>query len=196
MNQFSKNASISKGAKIAENVSIWDFAQVRENVLIGTNTVIGSYAYIDANVVIGDICKIQNRASIYDPAQIGDGVFIGPSVILTNDRFPRAVDFNGKKKSIEEWTKVGVKVLDGASIGSGSVCIAPVTIGKWALVGAGSIVTRDVKNFSVVVGNPARQIGWVGRSGVPLVALSDKDYQCPETLTRYKLINGIMDEMM
>ena len=141
------NKSISIDAVISSSARIWDFSQIRENARIGANTIIGSYVYIDANVIIGKNCKVQNRALIYDPSIIHDGVFIGPGVILTNDKNPRAVKVQGVIKENSDWEKVGVEVFEGASIGSGAICIAPVKIGKWALVGAGSVVTKNVKDF-------------------------------------------------
>lgn len=124
--KIAQNASVSSEAKISENVSIWDFAQVRENAVVGENSIIGSYAYIDANVRIGKNCKIQNRALIYDPSIIHDGVFIGPGVILTNDKNPRSILDSGAIKSAKDWEKVGVEVLQGASIGSGAICVSPM----------------------------------------------------------------------
>jgi acetyltransferase-like isoleucine patch superfamily enzyme len=190
------NQSISPDAFISPSARIWDFSQVRENATIDANTIIGSYVYIDANVVIGKNCKVQNRALIYDPAVIHDGVFIGPGVILTNDKNPRAIKVRGEFKESTDWGKVGVEVFEGASIGSGAICIAPVRIGKWALVGAGSVVTKNVKDFALVVGNPARQVGWVGPSGVQLKQISDSVFECPKTLTRFELIKSELHEII
>ena len=187
--KIAQNATVSGAAKLSENVSIWDFAQVRENAEIGKGSMVGSYAYIDANVKIGNNCKIQNRALIYDPAIIHDGVFIGPGAILTNDKNPRSVSGSGDIKSAKDWKKVGVEVLHGASIGSGAICVAPIRIGKWALVGAGTVVTRDVKDYALVVGNPARQIGWVGEAGEQLETLDGQHFKCPVFGTEFELIN-------
>jgi UDP-2-acetamido-3-amino-2,3-dideoxy-glucuronate N-acetyltransferase len=187
--------ALSDKALIGPNVVIWNFSQVREFAQIGENTSIGSFVYIDSEVRIGKNCKIQNGAFIYHPADIGDGVFIGPGAIFTNDQNPRAVNITGGTKGPNDWRKVGVNVLDGASIGAGAICIAPVTIGKWSLVGAGSIVTRDVPDFALVVGNPARQIGWVGHHGVRLDMKSEFVFECPETSKLYEVRNGSMTEM-
>ena len=187
--KIAQNATVSDAAKLSENVSIWDFAQVRENAEVGKGSTVGSYAYIDANVKIGNNCKIQNRALIYDPAIIHDGVFIGPGAILTNDKNPRSVSGSGDIKSAKDWKKVGVEVLHGASIGSGAICVAPIRIGKWALVGAGAVVTRDVKDYALVVGNPARQIGWVGEAGEQLETLDGQHFKCPVFGTEFELIN-------
>ncbi len=192
--KIAQNASVSNAAILSDETSVWDFAQVRENVVIGKNSIIGSFAYIDANVQIGNNCKIQNRALIYDPAIIHDGVFIGPGVILTNDKTPRSITASGKAKMAKDWDKVGVEILQGASIGSGTICIAPVKIGKWALVGAGAVVTKDVKDFALVVGNPARQIGWVGRAGKQLETVNGQRFKCPILGTEYEVIDGNLVE--
>lgn len=192
--RIAQNASVSGAAKISENVSIWDFAQVRENAIIGKNSIIGSYAYIDANVQIGNNCKIQNRALIYNPAIIHDGVFIGPGAILTNDKNPRSILSSGKVKTTKDWDNVGVEVLQGAAIGSGAICVAPVKIGKWALVGAGAVVTKSVKNYALVIGNPARQVGWVGKAGKKLETLDGQHFKCPIFGTGYEVIDGNLVE--
>jgi UDP-2-acetamido-3-amino-2,3-dideoxy-glucuronate N-acetyltransferase len=192
--KIAHNASVSSGAKISENASIWDFAQVREGAVIGENSIVGSYAYIDASVQIGKNCKIQNRALVYDPAVIHDGVFIGPGAILTNDKNPRSISGSGEVKSAKDWDKVGVEVFQGAAIGSGAICVAPVKIGKWALVGAGAVVTKDVKDYALVMGNPARQVGWVGKSGKQLETVDGQRFICPILGTKYHIINGILIE--
>ena len=193
---MTSNQSISKDAIISPTALIWDFSQIRENAHIGANSIIGSYVYIDANVLIGDNCKVQNRALIYDPSIIHDGVFIGPGAILTNDKNPRAIQKSGGIKQSSDWEKVGVEVFEGASIGSGAVCIAPVKIGKWALVGAGAVVTKNVKNYALVVGNPARQVGWVGPAGVILTQISEMVFECPETLTRFEVVDSELHEII
>ena len=194
--RIAENASVSPAAILKDGVSVWDFSQVRENAAIGNNSIIGSYAYIDANVQIGKNCKIQNRALIYDPAIIHDGVFIGPGVILTNDKNPRSVSTAGQIKGVSDWEKTGVEIFEGASIGAGAICIAPVTIGRWAVVGAGSVVSKDVKDHSLVVGNPGRQVGWVGYAGVRLKELSENVFECPKTLTKFEVINFELHEMI
>lgn len=193
---MTSNQSISKDAIISPTALIWDFSQIRENAHIGANSIIGSYVYIDANVLIGDNCKVQNRALIYDPSIIHDGVFIGPGAILTNDKNPRAIQKSGGIKQSSDWEKVGVEVFEGASIGSGAICIAPVKIGKWALVGAGAVVTKNVKNYALVVGNPALQVGWVGPAGVTLTQISEMVFECPETLTRFEVVDSELHEII
>ena len=135
--------------------------------------------------------KIQNYALVYEPARVEDGAFIGPAAVFTNDHFPRSVNPDGSLKSGHDWEPVGVTVREGASIGARAVCVAPVTIGRWALVAAGATVVRDVPDFALVVGSPARRIGWVGRAGVPLVqAADDQDlWVCPTTGAQYRQVN-------
>jgi serine acetyltransferase len=106
------------------------------------------------------------------------------------------VQVRGEIKGSTDWEKVGVEVFEGASIGSGAICIAPVKIGKWALVGAGSVVTKNVRDFALVVGNPARQVGWVGPSGVRLKQISDSVFECPKTLTRFEVVNSELHEII
>ena len=191
-NIISPLALVSDEAEIGSDVKIWAFAQVRENAKIGDGTNIGSHAYIDANVQIGKNCKIQTGALIYDSAILNDGVFIGPGVILTNDKHPKAASVDLTIKTSSDWEKVGVEISIGASIGAGSVCIAPLKIGSWAFVGAGSVVTKDILDFALVIGNPAKQIGWVGKSGKKLVKIKDNTYKCPQTGTIFKETNSTL----
>ena len=159
------SADVDARAVIGEDTLIWHLAQLRENVRVGRECVIGRGAYLGPGVVVGDRCKIQNHALVYEPAVVADGVFIGPAVVFTNDLLPRAVTPDGRLKDGSDWEAVAVTVREGASIGARTVCVAPVTIGRWALVAAGSVVIRDVPDFALVAGVPARQIGWVDRSG-------------------------------
>jgi acetyltransferase-like isoleucine patch superfamily enzyme len=186
---------VSPRASVDPSAKIWDFAQVRESAHIGANCIVGRGAYIGSGVLLGANCKVQNDAMIYEPAVLEDGVFIGPNVVLTNDQYPRAINPDGTIKSASDWNAVGVTVRHGASIGDHSVCIAPVIIGQWSLVGSGSVVSKDVPDHALVVGNPARQIGWVGKSGYKLMEISPGLWQCPKTGTKYhKDSNGCMKE--
>jgi serine acetyltransferase len=160
-------------------------------------------------VRIGDHVKLQNYALVYEPAMLADGVFIGPAAVLTNDPNPRSVLPDGELKTEADWEPVGVTVRQGASVGARAVCVAPVTIGRWALVAAGATVVRDVPDFALVAGVPARQIGWVGRAGVRLVATGEirtgEDstgdgqtgvgrYVCPRTGAIYQESEGQLTE--
>lgn len=153
-----ESAIVHETAVIGQNTSIWGGAQIREGARIGANCTIGRNAYVGPGVVIGDNCKIQNNALIYEPSVLEDGVFVGPAVVLTNDKNPRAVNLDGSLKGPSDWEMVGVTVRKGAAIGANSTCIAPVEIGEWALVGAGSVVTKDVIPGTTVAGNPAKPL--------------------------------------
>jgi acetyltransferase-like isoleucine patch superfamily enzyme len=182
----SETAIVENGALIGEGTQIWNNAQIRTNASIGKNCIVGKDAYIGSGVLVGDNCKIQNSALLYEPAKIDSGVFIGPGAILTNDEYPRAVTPSGELKSGRDWKPVGVEINIGASIGAGAICVAPVIIGAWAVVGAGAVVTKNVPSFALVVGTPARQIGWVGKAGHKLSKVGDH-WVCPETNQRYHL---------
>ncbi len=158
-------ALVEDGADLGAGTSVWHHAIVRTGATVGTECVIGSGAFIDADVIVGDRCKIQNHAQLFAPARLGDGVFIGPSVVLTNDRHPRAVNSDQTLKSAADWDATGVVVHRGASLGAGAVVVAGVTIGEWALVAAGAVVTTDVPAHGLVAGVPAQRLGWVGKDG-------------------------------
>lgn len=183
---ISATADVAGSAKIASTAKIWHYAQVREDAAIGENCIVGRGAYIGTGVTVGDSCKIQNYALVYEPAKLADGVFIGPAVVFTNDQFPRAINPDGSPKAASDWEAVGVTVNQGASIGANSVCIAPLTIGAWALIGSGSTVVKDVPDYALVVGNPARRIGWVGKAGHPLTEASGGLWVCPATGKQYE----------
>lgn len=187
------SADVADSAAIGAGSSVWHLAQVRENATLGENCVIGRGAYIGTGVTLGDNCKVQNYALVYEPAELGHGVFIGPAVVLTNDTYPRAANPDGSLKSASDWEPVGVSIREGASIGARAVCVAPVTIGRWATVAAGSVVTRDVPDFALVAGVPAKRLGWVGRAGVRLVHDGDA-WVCPQTGDRYIERDGALTE--
>ena len=193
------SADVDADVDLGAGSSVWHLAQVRSGARLGTSCIIGRGAYIGPGVELGDNCKVQNYALVYEPARLGAGVFIGPAAVLTNDHFPRAVNPDGSLKSGSDWELVGVTIHDGASIGARAVCIAPVTIGKWAMVAAGATVTKDVPDFALVAGSPAKRIKWVGRAGVPLTASASGEWICPSTGERYVEKNGklsIADEQI
>jgi len=159
------SAQVSDDAHIGEGTKIWNWVQVRENVRIGKNCVISKSVYIDSGVTIGDNVKIQNNVSVYDGVNIEDGVFVGPHVCFTNDKLPRAINPDGSLKSAADWTLSRTTVRTGASIGANSTIVSGIVIGKFALVGAGSVVTKNVDDYALVYGNPARPVGKVDESG-------------------------------
>lgn len=189
MTRIEPSADVSPSATIGEDSSIWHLAQVREDAVLGEHCNIGRGAYIGPGVVLGKNCKVQNYALVYEPARLADGVFIGPAAVLTNDLYPRATTPDGTLKGNDDWQAVAVTIGEGASIGARAVCIAPVTIGAWAMVAAGSVVTRDVQEHALVAGVPAKQIGWVGKSGHRLV-YRDGAWRCPETGECYEYLGN------
>src|SRR5215469_17071443 len=166
------SAEVSASARVGAGTRIWSQAQVREHAVIGEECNIGKGVYIDARVRIGSRVKIQNYTSLFEGVTLEDGVFVGPHVCFTNDLFPRAITVEGRIKSAHDWQVTPTVVSYGASIGGGSVIRCGITIGQFALVGSGSVVTRDVLPHTLVFGNPARQHGYVCRCGNPLTQLS------------------------
>ena len=178
-------AQVDDTAELGEGTTVWELAQVREGARLGSGCVVGRGAYVGSGVRIGDNVKLQNYALVYEPATLADGVFVGPAAVLTNDAYPRAVDPDGSLKRAGDWEAVGVEVGEGASLGARSVCVAPVRVGRWALVAAGAVVTKDVADFALVMGVPARQVAWVGHAGVRLEAAGEGRWRCPRTGREY-----------
>lgn len=158
-------AEVHAQATMGEGTQIWNQAQVRERAVLGERCIVGKNVYIDFEVSIGSNCKIQNNTSVFHGAKLENGVFLGPHVVLLNDKLPRAVNPDGSPKSAADWIVSGVTVREGASIGGRATLLPGVTVGKWALVGAGAVVTKDVPDHALVFGNPARIYGYVDRSG-------------------------------
>lgn len=154
-------AEVSDAATIGEGCRIWHQAQVREGASLGPGCIVGKGVYVDTGVSLGANCKVQNYACLFKGVTLEDGVFVGPHVVFTNDRLPRAITPDGSLKSETDWEIGPVHVARGASIGSRAVILPGVNIGQWALVGAGAVVTKDVPGHALVAGNPARQVGWV-----------------------------------
>lgn len=152
-----ETAIVEAGATIGEGSQVWHHCHIRSGARIGANTNLGKNVYVDDGGVIGDGCKIQNNVSIYKGVSLGNNVFVGPSAVFTNDLHPRA--------AAETWDLAATRVDEGATIGANSTIVAGVTIGPWAMIGAGSVVVDDVRPHGLVVGNPARQVGWVCACG-------------------------------
>lgn len=192
MTRIAPTADVDDRATLGEDVVVWHLAQVREDAVIGGGSSLGRGAYVGPGVRLGANCKLQNYALVYEPAVLEDGVFVGPAAVLTNDLFPRAVNPDGSLKSAHDWEAVGVTLREGCAVGARAVCIAPVTVGRWATVAAGSVVTTDVPDFALVAGVPARRLKWVGRAGVPLVADGEGRWNCPETGETYTESDGVL----
>jgi UDP-2-acetamido-3-amino-2,3-dideoxy-glucuronate N-acetyltransferase len=163
------SADIEADVSVGPRSSVWNRAALRIGASIGAECIIGRDAFIDEGVHLGDRVKVQNGALVYHGVTVGNGVFIGPGAILTNDRFPRAVTATGELARGDDWTVSPIELRDGCSIGAGAVVVAGTTIGRFATVGAGSIVTRNVPDHALVAGNPARRIGWVCACGSRLM---------------------------
>jgi UDP-2-acetamido-3-amino-2,3-dideoxy-glucuronate N-acetyltransferase len=161
-------AEVAAEAVIGPGTSIWNQAQVREGARIGAGCVIGKNVYVDAGVVIGDRVKVGNNVSLFHGVTVEDGVFVGPHVCFTNDRIPRAINRDGSMKTDADWEVTPTLVRLGAAIGANSTILPGVTVGRWAMIGSGSVVTRDVADHVLVVGNPARRVASVCACGEPL----------------------------
>ena|ERR1051326_6712929 len=191
----SQSADLADSARVGPGSRIWDLAQVGQWATLGECCIVGRGAYVGPRVRIGDNVKIQNYALVYESAELESGVFVGPAAVLTNDLHPRAVDVEGRLKRRDGWVPVGVLVKEGASLGASSVCVAPLTIGRWAMVGAGAVVVDDVPDFALVAGVPAKRIGWVGRAGTPLQKDGDSRWRCDQTNALFLEEGGRLHEI-
>ncbi len=169
------SAEVEPGAQVGAGTRIWRQAHVREYAQIGEQCNIGKGVYIESHVRIGSRVKIQNHVSVFEGVTVEDGVFIGPHVCFTNDMFPRAITPDGRLKSADDWEVTPTLIRYGASIGAGSIIVCGVTIGEFALIGAGSVVTKDVPSQALVFGNPARLHGYVCRCARRLSAVQRQD---------------------
>ncbi len=177
---------------LGTGTTVWHLAQIRENARLGRDCIVGRGVYVGPGVIIGDNVKLQNYALVYEPARLEDNVFIGPAAVLTNDLYPRSVDVSGRLKRPADWDALGVTVREGASLGARTVVVAGRTIGRWALVAAGAVVTRDLPDFALAAGMPARRIGWVGHAGVRLQMSGDGRWRCPQTGKWYAEEYGVL----
>lgn len=150
-------ASVSDKARIGSGTKIWINVQIRENAEIGDDCIVSKDVYIDHAVKLGSRCKVQNSVSIYHGVEIGDDVFVGPNACFTNDRVPRAFT--------TDWEVVPTRIDNGASIGANATIVCGITIGEYAMVAAGSVVTKDVPPYTLVMGNPARAVGRIDKEG-------------------------------
>lgn len=180
--QVHPSAIIDEGATIGENSRIWHFSHVCGGARIGRGVSLGQNVFVANRVAIGDRCKIQNNVSIYDDITLEEGVFCGPSMVFTNVHNPRALV---ERKS--EYRRTLVR--RGATLGANCTIVCGVTIGEFAFVGAGAVVNADIPDFALVVGVPARQLGWMSAFGerLPLPLSGEGKAECPHTGDRYRL---------
>jgi UDP-2-acetamido-3-amino-2,3-dideoxy-glucuronate N-acetyltransferase len=172
-------ADVSEKAAVGAGTQIWHQAQVREGAVIGKHCILGKGAYIDKNVRIGDHCKLQNGAFVFHGFNLEDGVFLGPGAMLLNDKHPRAINPDGSTRGDADWVVSEGLVEYGASVGGGAVILPGVRIGRMAIVGSGAVVTRDVPERGIVVGNPARLQGFACDCGHSLVLGPKGNHSCP-----------------
>lgn len=177
--QIHPTAEVSPQAQIGAGTRIWHQAQIREGAVIGTNCILGKGVYVDAGVVVGNNVKIQNGALLYHGLTLEDGVFVGPQACFTNDRLPRAITPDGTLKTDADWTVGPIHVGYGASIGAGAIVLPGVTIGRFALVAAGAVVSQSVPPHTLVMGVPARPAGFVCRCGQRLRQKANV-WRCPD----------------
>ena len=180
-----ESAIVDEGAQIGDGCRIWHFVHVSSGACIGREVSLGQNVFIGNKVSIGNFCKIQNNVSVYDNVHLGEGVFCGPSMVFTNVYNPRSL-INRK----EEYRDTIVEA--GASLGANCTIVCGVTIGQYAFVGAGAVINKNVKPFALMVGVPARQIGWVSKYGeqLDLPLEGDASARCPHTGEHYTLENG------
>jgi len=173
---------VADSAQIGDGTQIWLHNQIRENVKIGTGCIFGKGVYVDSDVTIGNNVKIQNNVSVFAGVEIEDGVFVGPHVCFTNDKIPRAVNPDMSIKAADDWHITKTLVKAGAAIGANSTIVCGVTVGKWAMVASGSVVTKNVPDHALVMGNPARIFAWVCACG--------KRVQIDDSLRRGECVCG------
>ncbi len=178
-----ETAVIDRGATIGAGAKIWHFCHVMSGAKIGENCSLGQNVMVANNVEIGNGVKIQNNVSVYEGVTVEDDVFIGPSVVFTNVKNPRS--FIDRKKEFKKTI-----IHKGASIGANVTVLCGNTIGKYALIGAGSVVTKNVGAYSLVIGNPMKQVGWVSEFGHALDFDMGEITTCPESGQTYRLLNN------
>jgi acetyltransferase-like isoleucine patch superfamily enzyme len=190
------SADVSDAARIGPGTQIWNNCQVRESVSIGQGCILGKDVYIDAGVQIGDNVKIQNGVSVYHGTTIESNVFVGPRVVFTNDKKPRATTPDGRLKGADDWIVGEIRVCYGASIGAGAILLPDVCIGRYAMVGAGALVTHDVADYALVIGSPARQIGYVCACGSRLIEDERGVARCPDCGNEYQFMGETLDRYL
>lgn len=181
-----KTAIVEEGAIIGKETKIWHFCHIMPNAVVGNGCNIGQNVFIASDVVLGNNCKVQNNVSLYTGLLCGDDVFFGPSCVFTNVINPRsAVNRRGEYRS----TRIG----QGATFGANCTIVCGHNIGEYAFIGAGAVITKDVPAYALMVGNPARQIGWMSRCGCKLSFDEIGLAKCPESGELYLLKNGVVE---
>jgi len=180
-------AEVSANAKVGAGSRVWHHAQVREGAVIGTGCILGKGVYIDKDVRIGNNCKLQNGVFVFHGFDLEDGVFLGPGVILLNDKHPRAINPDGSPKADSDWVFSKGTVRYGAAVGGGAVVLPGINIGRMAVVGAGAVVSHDVVDRGVVYGNPARLHGFACDCGHKLTERGASHYVCPSCAREYDI---------
>lgn len=183
------NVTIERGLTIGNKTKIWDNSYIKSS--IGDECVIARGVFVDAGNYVGNRVKIQNRNNITHGVTLEDGVFVGPNVTFSNDKYPRSINSDGTLKSGDDWICVPTIIKYGAALGAGAVIVCGVEVGEWAMVGAGAVVTKNVPAYAMVMGNPARVVKWVSKSGYPLsFDRSDSEYvyfYCNKEKLEYKI---------
>lgn len=186
-----ESAYVDDNVKLGDNTKVWHFSHIQSGTIIGSNCSFGQNVNVGNNVKIGNNVKVQNNVSIYEGVELEDYVFCGPSMVFTNVINPRC---KYPQRGSEFYSKTLVK--EGASLGANCTIVCGVTIGKHAFVGAGAVVTKDVPDYALVVGTPARIKGWVSEAGEKLIFNPDNISICSKTNIKYKLENNLVSEVV
>ena len=186
-NFIHKTAEVSSEAKIGSNVKVWQNSQVLPNAIVGDDCVIGHNSAIFGKAKLGKGVKIQSNTDVWDLVELGDYVFVGPSAVFTNDKNPRAKYPKSEYPSYGAW--LPTKVCEGATIGANATILCGITIGKWAMIGAGALVSCDVPDYGIFVGNPARIAGWICECGAKL-EFNNKEAECRICRAKFILKDG------
>jgi len=185
-----ETAYIDDNVEIGEGTKIWHFCHIQSGAKIGKNCVFGQNVNVGNNVTVGNYCKIQNNVSIYEGVELEDYVFCGPSMVFTNILDPKC-----KYPQVGAQYYIKTLVKEGASIGANATIVCGHTLGRHCLIGAGSVATKDVPDYALVVGNPGKIIGWVSEAGVRLIFDDDGFALCSKSGIKYKLVNNRVVEV-
>lgn len=185
-----ESSYIDDDVEIGDGTKIWHFSHVQKGARIGKNCVLGQNVNVGTNVVIGNFVKIQNNVSVYEGVELEDYVFCGPSMVFTNIIDPRS-----KYPQVGSQYYIKTLVKQGASLGANCTIVCGHTVGKFAFIGAGAVVTKDIPDYALVVGNPAKQVGWLSEAGQKLIFDSEGIAYCSKSNKKYKLINNTVSEV-